>query len=57
MPRGITAPCDNHKPSIMRLEIPRKAFALLQAALNKQEETAEEEGEWFAMGSAECRLC
>lgn len=30
-------------------------FALLQAALNKQEETAEEEGEWFAMGSAEHR--
>lgn len=32
-------------------------FALLQAALNKQEETAEEEGEWFAMGSAKHRPC
>lgn len=55
MPRAVTAPRNNRKPSIMRLEIPRKVFAVLQAALNKKEETAEEEGQWFAMGSAKRR--
>lgn len=55
---GHSSPsCDNGKPSVMSLETPRKVFALPQAALNKQEETAEEEGEWSAMGSAKRRPC